>query len=149
MKYSNTSKTRLITCDPYIVEVMNKAIEITPIDFGIAQGARTIEEQKKYFNEGKSKINPDNYSSEELPLKAKHIVDINYPLAGAVDIYAWIPGKGASWDKNHLCFIAGIILSIDKSMENRLRWGGNWDQDGEIVSDQGFDDLPHFELKNR
>ncbi len=149
MKFSNTSKSRLITCDPYLVEVLSRAIEITPIDFGVAQGARTIEDQQKYYDEGKSKINPKKYKTSELPLKAKHIVDHNYPLSGAVDIYAYIPGKGASWDKSHLCLLAGVILSIDKSMENKLRWGGNWDMDGEIISDQNFQDLPHFELKTR
>ena len=147
--FSSTSKERLSTCDPYIQKVLNIAISRSQIDFGIAQGKRSVEDQKKYFNEGKSKVNPDNYSKEELPLKGKHITDDVYTLAGAVDIYAYISGKGASWDENHLCYIAGVIMSIDAELENKLRWGGNWDMDGEIVSDQGFDDLPHFEMKNR
>jgi peptidoglycan L-alanyl-D-glutamate endopeptidase CwlK len=28
----------------------------------------------------------------------------------------------------------------------KLRWGGNWDRDGEPVTDQDFQDLVHFEL---
>ena len=146
MKFSETSKKRLATCDPYLVKVMNKAIELSPIDFGIAQGARTVEQQKQYFNEGKSKINPDNYTIEELPLKAKHIVTNDYPLSRAVDIYAWIPGKGASWDSKHLLVIIGVVLAVDKMYENRLRSGANWDMDGEFMTDQRFQDLPHFEL---
>ena len=63
-------------------------------------------------------------------------------LAG--DIYAWV-GK-ASWDKNHLILIAGVILSCADELGTPLRWGGNWDGDGVIISDQNFIDLPHFEL---
>lgn len=143
--FSQTSSERLKTATPYLNKVFHRAIEITPIDFGIAQGGRTIEQQREYFRDGKSKINPDNYDPLVLPLKAKHIITPEYSKSGAVDIYAYIPHKGASWDKAHLCVIAGVILSIDKSMENKLRWGGNWDMDGEIISDQTFQDLPHFE----
>jgi hypothetical protein len=27
-----------------------------------------------------------------------------------------------------------------------IRWGGNWDMDGEPITDQDFQDLVHFEL---
>lgn len=147
--YSKTSDDRLNTCDPYIQKVFRKVIEVTAVDIGIAQGERTVPQQTQYFNEGKSKVNPANYTKEELPLKGKHITDEVYTKAGAVDFYAYIPGKGASWDKNHLCYLAGVIMTVDASMEGLLRWGGNWDMDGEIVSDQGFDDLPHIEMKIR
>jgi len=145
-KLSTTSKDRLDTCDLYIRQVIGKAIELSAIDFGVAQGERTVADQTKYFNEGKSKVNPANYTPEELPLKGKHITDEVYTKAGAVDLYAYIPGKGASWDHNHLCYIAGVVMAVDASMQGLLRWGGNWDRDGEIISDQGFDDLPHFEM---
>ena len=125
-----------------------RAIEICAVDFGIAQGKRTVNKQLEYFLGKKSKVDPRKYTKEVLPLKAKHIIDDIYTKAGAVDIYAYINGK-ASWDIKSLCYIAGVIMSVDKSMENRLRWGGNWDSDGQIISDQNFQDLPHFELKVR
>ncbi len=28
-----------------------------------------------------------------------------------------------------------------------LRWGGNWNMDAEILTDQGFDDYPHVEIR--
>lgn len=146
-KLSKTSTSRLQTCDPYIQKVISLAIEQSQIDFGVAQGSRTITQQRQYFNDGKSKVNPDNYEIDVLPHKAKHIVTDDFPMAGAVDIYAYV--NGASWDAKQLCFIAGVIMSIDASLENKLRWGGNWDGDGEIMTDQTFQDLPHFELKKR
>ena len=145
-KYSKTSDDKLNTCDSYIQKVMRISITRSAIDIGIAQGERTVALQTQYFNNGKSKVNPANYTKEELPLKGKHITDDVYTKSGAVDFYAYIPGKGTSWDENHLCYIAGVIMSVDAELEGLLRWGGNWDMDGEIVSDQGFDDLPHIEM---
>ena len=34
-------------------------------------------------------------------------------------------------------------------IDHVIRWGGNWDSDGVIIRDQGFDDLVHFELKEK
>jgi len=36
-------------------------------------------------------------------------------------------------------------LSVGKMLEVDLRWGGNWDMDGEPITDQDFQDLVHFE----
>lgn len=147
--FSKTSDERLSTCDEYIQKVLRIAIKRSIVDFGVAQGERTIELQRQYFKEGKSKIDPDQYHPETLPLKAKHIVDEVYTKSGAVDVFVFISGKGASWDVRHLCYIAGVIMSVDAELEGLLRWGGNWDMDGEIISDQTFQDLPHFEIYNR
>lgn len=148
-KFSKTSDERLNTCDLYIQKVLRIAIGRSAVDFGVAQGKRTVQQQTDYFNDGKSKVNPANYTKEELPLKGFHITDEVYTKSGAVDFYAYITGKGASWDEKHLCYIAGVIMSVDAELENKLKWGGNWDGDGEIISDQGFDDLPHIQMKVR
>jgi len=147
-KFGKTSQERLSTCEKYLQDVMNKAIKLSKVDFGIAQGRRTIAEQRQYFLEKKSKVNPDTYTPEQLPLKGFHIVDNVYTKSGAVDIFGYVNNK-ATWDEKHLCYIAGIIMCIDAQMENRLVWGGNWDDDGEIIYDQSFVDLPHFQVKTR
>jgi peptidoglycan LD-endopeptidase CwlK len=147
-QFGNTSKQRLSTCEDYLQKVLNKAISLSKIDFGVAQGQRTVDEQRQYFKEKKSKVNPDAYTKEQLPLKAFHIVDEVYNKSGAVDIFAYVNNK-ATWDEKHLCYIAGIIMTVDAQMENKLVWGGNWDGDGEIIYDQSFVDLPHFQVKVR
>jgi len=148
MPFSKTSADRLATCDPYIQRVLNRAIEISEVDFGVAQGERTVAEQQQYFDEGKSRVNPKAYTAEELPLKGYHITNEIYTKSGAVDVYAYYQG-GAKWDEKHLTYIAGVIMAVDGMMENKLKWGGNWDMDGEILIDQGFDDLPHFQMITR
>lgn len=136
-----TSLERLSTCHEDLQKIILTAIALSPIDFGVAEGHRSVERQKLLFDEGKSKIDGINK-------KGKH----NYNPSLAVDIYAYVNGK-AMWEERHLCTIAGIIIATANMMhmqgeiESTLRWGGNWDGDGEIISDQTFMDLPHFELK--
>jgi len=108
------------------------------VDFGIAEGERTLERQKQLVKEGKSKT-----------LNSKHV---NSPSM-AFDIYGWIPGKGVTYKTEHIIFIAGIIMAVAKDLKEKgeithsVRWGGNWDRDYEVVTDQSFDDLVHFELE--
>lgn len=129
-----TSLKRLSTCDPRLSAVLLLAIDRSPIDFGIAEGHRSLERQKELFDEGKSKV-------DGVTRKGKH----NYTPSQAVDVYAFINGR-ASWEGSSLLFIAGVIFSCASELGLRLRWGGNWDQDGEIVTDQKFQDFPHFEI---
>lgn len=139
-KFSTKSKERLSTCHPDLRKIMNKAIKWSVIDFGIAEGHRSIKDQQKYFKEGKSKIDGINK-------KGKH----NYDPSEAVDIFAYYSGK-AQWDRASLSYIAGIIqaaaivLLKRKKITHKVRWGGNWDGDGIILLDQVFDDGPHHEI---
>lgn len=156
-KLGNTSNIRLNTCNDDIQLVIREAIKVSQIDFGVAQGERTIKQQQEYFDAvpPKTKINPKSYPTHEALLaKAKHIVDGSIRIkADAVDIYAYVNNK-ASWKEEYLCYLGGVITSTAKRLFNegkiskKIRWGGNWDNDGEIITDQSFQDLPHFESLN-
>ena len=129
-----TSKERLATCHEDLQQVINRAIRISSVDFGVAEGHRSIERQQELFNAGKSKING-------IDTKGKH----NYVPSQAVDIYGWVNGH-INYDTNVLCYLAGVILTCGELIGVKLRWGGNWDMDGVIITDQSFDDLVHFEI---
>jgi peptidoglycan LD-endopeptidase CwlK len=139
-RFGKTSKERLSTCHGDMQLIMNEAIKITNVDFGIAEGHRSIEMQQQYFKEGKSKI-------DGISKKGKH----NYIPSLAVDIYPYFE-NGAKWDNEHLSYLAGIIHAVSEilfssgKITHKIRWGGNWDMDGVILIDQSFDDRPHFEL---
>ena len=141
-KFSKTSKARLDTCDQKIQDVLNLALQVSVIDFGIASGERTLKEQSELYALGRTKPGNIVTNVDGVNKKSMH----NYKPSKAVDIYAWI-GK-ASWDKAHLCYLAGVIMTCAKKLNVDLRWGGNWDGDGIIISDQNFQDLPHYELIN-
>jgi peptidoglycan L-alanyl-D-glutamate endopeptidase CwlK len=139
-RFGKTSKERLSTCHSDMQLIMNEAIKISNVDFGVAEGYRSIEKQQQYFKEGKSKI-------DGISKKGKH----NYIPSLAVDIYPYFE-NGAKWDDEHLSYLSGIIHAVteilfsDKKISHKVRWGGNWDMDGVILIDQSFDDRPHFEL---
>lgn len=140
MRFGKTSLDRLYTCHIDLQTIAQKAITVSHVDFGIAEGVRSIVRQQELFKEGKSKV-------DGIKKKGKH----NYIPSMAFDVYAYIYGQ-ASWNKEHLCYIGGVITSVanelykEGKISHRIRWGGNWDGDGEIISDQNFMDLPHFEL---
>lgn len=137
--FSNTSKDRLETCHADLQLIAMEAIKSSEVDFGIACGHRSIEDQQKAFKAGLSKLDGVNK-------KSKH----NHSPSMAFDIYAWV--GSTSYNVHDLSYIAGVIQAVARRLKaegkitHDIRWGGNWDQDGVIITDQTFQDLPHFEL---
>ena len=81
-KLSSRSESRLEGVDPKLIEVVKKAIKLTRVDFGVIEGMRTLETQKKYVEAGKSQT-----------LKSKHLE------GRAVDLVAYV-GSSISWELN-------------------------------------------------
>lgn len=144
-KFGKRSLEKLNTCHEDLIKIMKVSIERSIIDFGITEGHRSLERQKKLYDEGKSRI--DGISS-----KGKH----NYSPSLAADIYVYHPSlqtrRKIAYDKVHLAYLAGVIQSTAEELYKKgevnhaIRWGANWDSDGVIYRDQSFDDYPHFEL---
>jgi len=149
--FGKISNERKNTCEYDIRKVLDMAISVSDVDFGIGQGGRTYNQQLDYFIHNKSKLDPRIPSDLK---RAKHVISPERPLSEAVDIYAWVNGK-ISYDTAHVIYIAGIIKACSAVLyelgviSRQIRWGGNWDRDGEVVTDQDFDDLVHFELEER
>ena len=125
-KLSEKSKERLKGVDPRIIEIVDLALTITHIDFGIPVdgGIRTVERQLELYEKGVSKC--DGYE-----VKSYHQTGL------AFDVYAYVDGK-ASWNRNHLTNVAVAILQAASQLGYKLEWGGLWDL---------FVDMPHFQLK--
>lgn len=125
-KFSKRSLEKLETCHVDLIKVAKTAIIDCPIDFGIAEGHRTLATQQKYFNEGKSKCDGIIHKSRHQSMPSI-----------AFDFYAYVDGKG-SWNKEHLTVIAHWILDKAKELDIDLEWGGDW---------KSFIDMPHIQLK--
>ena len=138
MKFSFGSKSEIAIsgCHPFLQEIARKTLSHGIMDFAIIEGYRPDRLQHEYFIAGKSKVDAGNQM-------AKH----NQRPALAFDAMPYINGKG-SWNQLHCCVLAGIILATAKMSGYELRWGGDWNQDGEPITDQDFQDLVHFELNN-
>lgn len=139
-KLSRTSLDRLQTCHEDLQMIILVALSVSQVDFGVAEGHRSVEVQQDYYEQGKSRI-------DGITRLSKH----NLRPSMAVDIYGFVNGRSV-WDKETMSYVAGVIMGVAAMLyrggevSHLVRWGGNWDMDGEILHDQSFDDRPHFEL---
>lgn len=147
-QFGTQSRQRLATCHPDLVLIAEEALRYSPVDFGISEGVRSDQKQLEYFLAKKSRLDPRIPAQRD---KCRHLSD-ETGVSNAFDVYAYIPGKPQlAYDLNHLSLIGGILTStaarlLDEGrITSRVRWGGNWDGDGEIIVDQTFNDLPHLE----
>ena len=127
-EFSETSEQRLATCHPDLQQVLRAAIGGGP-DFTVLCGHRCQEDQDRAVREGRSQVRWPH---------SKH----NQDPALAVDIAPW----PVDWDDaNRFRLLAGYVLGVADTLGVELRWGGDWDRDYS-EADEGFRDLPHFEL---
>lgn len=137
-KFSAVSRAKLDTCDPRLVRLFENII--ANYDCSVEGGARTLEEQRANVAKGVSKT-----------LDSKHVVTPEHPLSRAIDVapypVRW-PAVGTSsyvHDVARFYVFAGVVKEVARLMALPLRWGGDWDSDGDY-RDQLFDDLDHYEL---
>lgn len=123
-KLSKRSEDRLLGVHPALVKVVRRALELSTCDFYVIEGVRSLEKQKKYVAEGKSKT-----------MNSRHLT------GHAVDLYP--VGKPIPWEQ---CKdIAKAMFAASSELNVKIRWGGDWDMDGDS-KDEAFYDGPHFEL---
>ena len=126
--FGKSSKKRLSTCDSKLQEIFNEVIK--HVDCSVLEGHREKDRQNKLFEEGKTKVKYPDGRHNRQPSSA---VDVTpYPV---------------DWkDRERQTLFAGFVIGVASQMGINLRWGGDWDQDFQVV-DNRFDDFPHFELK--
>lgn len=116
---SARSKSRLIGVHPDLVKVVERAIQITEIDFVVLEGLRTLATQKKYVAQGASKT-----------LRSRHLT------GHAVDIAPWVGGT-VSWHWPLYHKLAVAVKQAAKELNVPIEWGGDW---------KSFKDGPHWQL---
>ncbi len=129
-----------------LIAVVSLAIAITPQDFSVHDGIRTLKEQKQLVKSGASKT-----------LKSRHLTGY------AVDLVPYINGK-LRWEWEPIYQIAEAVRTAAEELNISIRWGGAWDilltstnePTEDIVFDyvarrrnegkRAFIDGPHYEL---
>ena len=126
--FGRKSKERLNTCESNLQKVFNEVIK--HVDCSVLEGHREEDRQNRLYKEGKTKVKYPNGRHNRQPSSA---VDVTpYPV---------------DWkDRERQTLFAGFVIGVASQMGIKLRWGGDWDQDFQVV-DNRFDDFPHFELK--
>jgi len=146
-KLSTRSLGKLEGVDSRLIDVVERAIELTKVDFGVIYGMRTEEEQKKLVAAGKSQT-----------MKSNHLV------GRAVDLMAYVDGKGV-WELNVYDDLCDAMKEAAEELGTPVKWGAAWSE-GDIRTYPGtaeeammkyidlrrsqgrrpFIDGPHFEL---
>ena len=123
-KFGKRSRDRLRGVDVRIINILNELIKI--MDVTVIEGLRSADRQKELLAKGATKVK----YSKHMDGKAVYIAP--YPI---------------DWkDRDRFHYMGGMIRGIAKQLNVPIRWGGDWDSDGE-VKDNGFDDLVHIEIK--
>lgn len=123
-KFGKKSQERLRGVNSELVNVLNELVKI--MDVTIIEGVRSQERQDRLVAEGKSKTK-----------FSKHIT------GRAVDLAPY----PIDWeDRDRFHYMGGMLRGIAHQMGVKVRWGGDWNENGE-TKDNNFDDLVHIELK--
>jgi peptidoglycan LD-endopeptidase CwlK len=126
-KFSKRSLKSLAELHPDLQRVASEAIN--EVDFVILDAQRGRAEQEKAFKAGNSKAHFGQSAHNWIPAVALDVVP--YPID-----FNNVAGFKA---------IAKAFLAAAKRLDVPLRWGGDWDMDGDW-KDERFLDWGHFEL---
>lgn len=127
-KFDSGSTLRLSKAHPLLQKIMNEAIKEMP--FMVLDSQRGEAAQELAYRQGNTKVRFG---------KSAH----NWTPAIALDVVP-LP---VNW-KNTKPFIflaQQVILPIARQLKIPIRWGGDWNMNGNI-HDESFVDMPHFEL---
>jgi len=123
-KFGKRSREKMKGVDSRLINVMNELIKL--MDVTIIEGLRTKERQEELVAKGASKTK----FSKHIEGKA---LDLSpYPI---------------DWEnRDGFYYMGGMIRGIAQQLGYDIRYGGDWDSDGQ-TKDNNFDDLVHIEIK--
>ena len=151
-RLSQRSMDKLEGVHPAMTAVVERAIQLTDVDFGVTQGVRTLDEQKANVAAGRSQT-----------MASKHLLQDD-GFSHAVDVVAYV-GSDVSWELNMYDNICDAFRTAAEEVGCSVKWGAAWSE-GDIRTysssaedammayvdlrrSQGrrpFIDAPHFEL---
>lgn len=136
--FGDASNKRLRTCHSDLQTIANGVMDLQIVDFTIVWGYRNKDQQMQAFLSGNStKQWPDSKHNKESAS--------GDPMSHALDFAPWIHGR-IPWDDTHaFAIIGGLFLAVAARKNIMLRYGGDWDRDGE-TKDQTLMDWGHVEL---
>lgn len=121
-RLSIRSRDRMKGVHPDLVRIVERAIQLTPVDFMVTEGLRTTKRQAELVRAGASRTN-----------NSRHLT------GHAVDIAALVDGQ-VRWDWPLYPRIAAAFKQAGRELNTPLTWGGDWPK---------LRDGPHFELERK
>lgn len=118
---------RLQGVHPDLVRVVERAIQLSTVDFTVLEGVRTVERQRTLVESGASQT-----------MNSRHIPGAD-GFSKAVDLGAWVDDQ-VDWSWPLYNKIADAMLEAARQLNVKIVWGGSW---------KTFRDGPHFELDRK
>lgn len=109
---------------PDLVEVVRRALELSPVDFTVIEGLRTRERQAELFKQGHTRT-----------MNSRHFINDKTGFGHAVDIVP-LPVDWNNPKPFHL--VANAMKEAAKELGVKITWGGDW---------RTFKDLPHYQIE--
>lgn len=136
-KFGSQSRAILATVNPVVRELFEEVVK--GFDCKPTCGLRSEREQKDLYAIGRT-----THIGQPTVTKLDGVVKKSRHQSGdAIDICPY----PINWkDINRFYFFAGYVKRVAEEMDIDVIWGGDWDGDTQ-VSDQSFNDLPHWELR--
>ena len=155
-KLGKFSLKNLETCDERLQRLVYNVAEI--INITVTEGYRGPIEQNLAYERGYSKLKYPESKHNSKPSEAVHLVPY-IPGIGALigsqqQITTLVLQMGRqrniinSWIREQYTMIAGIVWNEAHHLDLKIRWGGDWDRDLNLL-DNRFDDLAHYEIYER
>lgn len=129
-RWSQKSLRVRATLDPRLQTMVDELL--TYMDVSLIFGYRDEQTQNRLYSEGKSQLRYPHSKHNTYPSLAVDIQPYPYPT-NENDLRA------------ALGYMAGVCMLIAERHGFKLRWGGDWNRNGD-VTDNGFDDLFHLEI---
>lgn len=127
-RWSYSSRVKLEQLDDRLKRIVGRVRDCR--DISIITGHRGQDEQELMVQLGRSKVRWPNSKHNTMP-----------SLAVDVQPYPYVEASL----REDLSYIAGLFVAFGRTDGVKIRWGGDWDRDGE-THDNNFDDLFHFEI---
>ena len=124
-RFGRKSRERLKGVNTKLVNVCNELIKI--MDVTIIEGLRSKERQAELLEKGATKVKYSRHMEGKAVDLAPYPIDWN--------------------DRERFHYMGGMVRGIGQQLGVKIRWGGDWDSDGEIA-DNKFDDLVHVEIRD-
>ena len=124
-RFSQRSENNLKGVNSDLVNVIRRALEITPVDFIVIEGLRTQERQKELVAAGKSQTN----NSRHLTGHAVDIIPVN-----------------TKWQIEEFKPLLKAVKQAADELGVKLRFGINWKNDPSLPIETRFIDAPHVEI---
>lgn len=119
------------TLDPRLQRVVDRILAEV-CDIALIYGFRSEQEQNYLHAQKRSQL--------RWP-QSKH----NKQPSLAVDFTTFPVNLKATKLREELAFVAGAAIAIAREEGVKLRWGGDWNRNGDL-DDNGFDDYFHLEI---